>query len=169
MSNLSEGFSKTFSTPSRASPCRDFTPSFADLKHVLQSMRDAAEEAGAQIVTGDSEVVRQGAGSGVECAQTIAEAAVLPNIDTVITGRNRTTLTMADLKMYMDFNREFVEIVKAAKKAGRTIDDVGNSWKAPDRFLENGRLTPDAYQKVAGKPMSERLRANVELVWKETK
>src|SRR5262245_12819515 len=107
--------------------------------------------------------------SGVEYAQTIAKAAALPNIDTVITGHSQTTLTMADLKMYVDFNREFVEIVKAAKKAGRTIDDVGNSWKAPGRFIENGYLTPDAYQRIAGKPMSERLRANVEVVWKETK
>jgi cyclase len=108
-------------------------------------------------------------GSGVEYAQTIAKAAALPNIDTVITGHNQTTLTMADLKMYIDFNREFVEMVKAAKKAGRTIDDVVNSWKPPERFLQNGYLTPDAYQRVAGKPMSERLRANVEVVWKETK
>jgi cyclase len=108
-------------------------------------------------------------GSGVEYAQTLAEAAALPNIDTVITGHNQTTLTMADLKMYMDFNREFVEIVKAAKKAGRTIDDIVNSWKVPERFLENGYLTPDAYHRIAGKPMSERLRANVEVVWKETK
>src|SRR5215475_12016150 len=98
-------------------------------------------------------------GSGVEYAQTIAKAAALPNIDTVITGHNQTTLTMADLKMYIDFNRDFVEMVKAAKKAGRTIDDVVNSWQVPERFLQNGYLTPDAYQRVAGKPMSERLRA----------
>ena len=107
-------------------------------------------------------------GSGVEYAQTIAKAAALPNIDTVITGHNQTTLTMADLKMYMDFNREFVEIVKSAKKAGRTIDDVVNSWKVPERFLENGYMTPDAYQRVTGRPISERLRANVEVVWNET-
>src|SRR5262249_16356480 len=57
-------------------------------------------------------------GSGVEYAQTIAKAAALPNIDTIITGHSQTTMTMADLKLYIDFNREFVEMVKAAKKAG---------------------------------------------------
>lgn len=106
-------------------------------------------------------------GSGVEYARTIAKALALPNINTVITGHNQTTLTMADLKMYLEFNREFVETVKAAKKAGRSIDDVVNSWKVPERFLENGYLTPDAYQKIAGRPLSDRLRANVEVVWKE--
>jgi cyclase len=107
-------------------------------------------------------------GSGVEYAETLAKAAALPNIDIVITGHSQTTMTMADLKMYQDFNREFVELVKAAKKAGQTIDDVVNGWKVPERFLENGYLTPDAYQKIAGKQMSERLRANVEVIWKET-
>ena len=38
-------------------------------------------------------------GSGVEYADTIAKAAALPNIDTVITGHANTTLTMADVKI----------------------------------------------------------------------
>jgi cyclase len=61
-------------------------------------------------------------GSGVEYPQTIAKAAAtLKNIDTVITGHTPTTLTMADLKTYADFTREFVHTVQAAKKAGRTV------------------------------------------------
>jgi hypothetical protein len=76
---------------------------------------------------------------------------------------------MADLKLYGDFNREFVEIVQAAKKGGHTIDDVVNSWKAPERFLKDGYMTPDEYRRLAGLPMSARLRANVEVIWNETK
>lgn len=108
-------------------------------------------------------------GSGVEYPQTIAKAAALPQIDTVITGHNRTALTMADLKLYADFNREFVQEVQAAKKAGRTINDVVNSWKVPERFLKGGYMSPDEYQRLAGLPMSARLRANVEVIWNETK
>lgn len=108
-------------------------------------------------------------GSGVEYPQTLSKAAALPNIDTVITGHNETTLTMADLKMYADFNREFVQAVQAAKKAGQTIDDVVNSWKAPERFLKDGYMTPDEYQRLSRQPMTVRLRANVEVVWNETK
>ncbi|HKX31699.1 MAG TPA: MBL fold metallo-hydrolase [Blastocatellia bacterium] len=108
-------------------------------------------------------------GSGIGYPQAIAKAAALPDVETVITGHSQTILTMADLKLYGDFNREFVEFVQAAKKAGRTIDDVVNSWKVPERFLKDGYLTPEAYQKLTRQPISNRLRANAEIVWKETK
>src|SRR5262245_20126487 len=112
-------------------------------------------------------------GSGVEYPHTIAKAvAALKNIDTVITGHNPTTLTMADLKTYGDFTREFVQTVQAVKKAGRTIDDVINSWKTPERFQKDGYLTPDEIQQLTRWTLSAqaaRLRANVEVVWNETK
>jgi cyclase len=108
-------------------------------------------------------------GSAVEYAQTLARAAALPNIDTVITGHAQTTLTLDDLKVYVDFNREFVRAVQAAKKTGQTIDDVVNSWKTGERFLKDGYMTAEEYQRVARQPMAVRLRANVEAVWNETK
>jgi cyclase len=108
-------------------------------------------------------------GSGVEYPRTLAKAAALPNIDTVITGHYQTTLTMADLKTYQAFIREFVEAVRAAKKAGRTIDDVVNSWSVPERFLKDGYTTPEEYQRLSRQPMAVRLRANVEVIWRETK
>jgi cyclase len=108
-------------------------------------------------------------GSGVEYPQTLAKAAALPNVETVITGHYQTTLTMGDLKMYGDFVREFVETVQAARKAGRTIDDVVNSWSVPERFLKSGYLTPEEYQRLSRQPMTLRLRANVEVIWSETK
>jgi len=112
-------------------------------------------------------------GSGVEYPQTIAKAvAALKNIDTVITGHSQTTMTMADLKTYGDFTREFVQTAQAAKKAGRTIDDVVNSWKPPERFQKEGYLTPEESQKLSRQPIAAqvaRLRANVEVVWNETK
>ncbi len=60
-------------------------------------------------------------------------------------------------------------ITQAAKKAGRTIDDVVNSWKTPERFLKDGHMTPDEYQRLAGQPISARLRSNAEVIWNETK
>jgi cyclase len=112
-------------------------------------------------------------GSGVEYPKTIAKAAAtLKNIDTVITGHTPTTLTIADLKTYADFTREFVQTVQAAKKAGRTIDDVVNSWKTPERFQKVGYLTPEELQKLSRQPLAAqtaRLRANVEVIWNETR
>jgi glyoxylase-like metal-dependent hydrolase (beta-lactamase superfamily II) len=96
-------------------------------------------------------------GSGLEFADTIAKAAALPNIDTVITGHAATTMTMADVKEYSEFNRAFVDAVRAARKSGQTIDDVVKTWKVPERFLKAG------YQQ----PAEARLRSNAEVVWKE--
>ena len=97
-------------------------------------------------------------GSGVEYADTIAKAAALPNIDTVITGHANTTLTMADVKQYADYNRAFVEHVRAAKKAGQTVEQA-SGWKVPEQFLKNGYT----------QPMPDALRSNVQVVWNEIK
>ena len=96
-------------------------------------------------------------GSGVAYADTIAKAASVPNIDTVITGHNQTVVTTADVQMYSEFVRDFVTAVRAAKKGGQSIDDVVNSWKLPDRYLQAGYAQPPA----------ARLRPNVEVLWKE--
>ncbi len=95
-------------------------------------------------------------GSAVAYADTLSKAAALPNIDIVVTGHS-PNMTMADLKEYADFNRDFVQTVQAAKKAGRTIDEVVGTWKIPERF------------KGYAQPMPERLKPNVEVVWMETK
>jgi hypothetical protein len=79
---------------------------------------------------------------------------------------------MADLKTYSEFTREFVQTVHASKKAGRTIDDVVNSWKTPERFQKEGYLTPDQIQQITRQPLASqtaRLRANVEVIWNETR
>jgi cyclase len=100
-------------------------------------------------------------GSGAEYPQTIAKAvAALPSIETVITGHYPTTLTMADLKTYGDFTREFVQAVQAARKAGGTIDDFVGTWKTPERFLKEGYV-----QATHLRP----LRPDVEVVWNETR
>jgi glyoxylase-like metal-dependent hydrolase (beta-lactamase superfamily II) len=95
-------------------------------------------------------------GSGVEYPKTIAKAAKLKNIDIVITGHS-PNMTMADLEEYGEFNGEFVKAVQAAKKAGKTVDEVVATWKVPERF------------KGYPQPMPNRLKPNVEVVWNETK
>lgn len=108
-------------------------------------------------------------GSGVDYPGTIAKAAALTDIDTVITGHNATTLTMHDLKTYGEFIGEFVQTVQAAKKAGKTIDDVVNSWTVSERFLKEGYRTPEEHEKLTRQPMSARVRANAEVIWSEAK
>ena len=97
-------------------------------------------------------------GSGVQYADTLAKAAALANIDTVITGHANTTMTMADVKGYADFTRAFVDHVRAARKAGQTAEQALN-WKVPEQFLKNGYT----------QPMPDALRSNVQVVWNEIK
>jgi cyclase len=72
-------------------------------------------------------------GSGVAIADTLEKAANVKAVDLYITGHS-TVMTPADLKEYIQFNREFLADVRAAKKAGRSIDEVANSWKLPDKY-----------------------------------
>jgi glyoxylase-like metal-dependent hydrolase (beta-lactamase superfamily II) len=99
--------------------------------------------------------------SGVEYPRTIAKAvATLTGVDTIVTGHYPGTLTMADLKTYGEFVREFVDAVQAAKKSGRTIDDFVNSWKLPARYLNDGY---NDFSKLRS------IRPDVEAIWNETK
>ena len=54
----------------------------------------------------------------------------LKNVDTLINGHNPTTTTMADLKTQGEFIQDFVTFVQAAKKGGKTVDDVVAAAKA---------------------------------------
>ncbi len=66
-------------------------------------------------------------------------------------------MTMADLSEYAEFNKEFMRDVQAAKKAGKSVDDVAASWKTPAKY------------KGYAAPAPARLKANVQIVFDETK
>jgi len=96
-------------------------------------------------------------GSGVEIGKTLAKAADgVKNVDQIITGHS-TVMTVADLKDYAAFNNDFAAAVQAAKKAGKTPDEVASSWKIPAKYTGYAE------------PAAARLRANVQVVWDETK
>ena len=97
-------------------------------------------------------------GSGIEIGKTLAKAAdgVSKSVDQIITGHS-TVMTVADLRQYAEFNNEFAAAVQAAKKAGKTPDEVAASWKIPTKYTGYGE------------PQAARLRANVQVVWDETK
>jgi glyoxylase-like metal-dependent hydrolase (beta-lactamase superfamily II) len=100
-------------------------------------------------------------GSGVMIGDSLAKAAKsLKNIDTVITGHS-TTMTMADLAEYAEFNKEFMRDMQAAKKAGKSVDDAASSWKMPEKY--KGYTAPTAPAAMT------RLKANAQIVFDETK
>jgi len=94
-------------------------------------------------------------GTGVGYADTLGKAAsfIAKNADMIVNGHNATTTTLADLKDYMQFIRGYVGEVQAAKKAGRSVDEVANSWKPPAGYTAQ----------------PARVRSNTQLVFNETR
>ena len=80
-------------------------------------------------------------GSAVKYSATIAKAAAVSGVDTVINGHNATTTTPADLKLYSEFIADFVKFAQDAKKSGKTVEDVVSSWKVPAKYT--GYATPN--------------------------
>jgi cyclase len=97
-------------------------------------------------------------GSGVEIGKTLDRAAkeVRTKVDTVITGHS-TVMSVADLQEYAAFNDDFRDTVQAGKKAGKTVDEVFAAYKIPEKF------------KGYAAPAEARLKANIQVVFDETK
>lgn len=73
-------------------------------------------------------------GSGLEWGNTLAKVhAGIKNVDAIITGHS-TLMSMDDLKMHSDFLRDLAAAVRDAKKGGKTVDDVANTWTIPAKY-----------------------------------
>jgi glyoxylase-like metal-dependent hydrolase (beta-lactamase superfamily II) len=102
-------------------------------------------------------------GSGLEIGNTLAKAhSGVKGVESIITGHS-TVMTMADLKEYADFNREFAQFVQEGKKAGRSPSQIAEGWKLPDKY-KGYASTLDK----EGKPIP-RILTNVEVIFDEIK
>jgi cyclase len=108
---------------------------------------------------------RNSGGSGVAYSSTLAKAAAVTGVDTIINGHNTTTTTPADLRLYSEFIADFVTFVQDAKKAGKTVDEVVNTWKTPAKYTGYAEPTDDA-QRTA---RANRIKADAQVIWDETK
>ena len=72
-------------------------------------------------------------GSAVDYANTLAKAASIKNIDTIITGHS-PMMKPADLREYATFNSDFVTWVRGEIKAGKSVDAAAAEYKIPDRY-----------------------------------
>jgi glyoxylase-like metal-dependent hydrolase (beta-lactamase superfamily II) len=94
-------------------------------------------------------------GSGVEYGETLKKTHDgAPNVDAIITGHS-TMMTRKDLQQYSEFLQEFVDAVRAGKKAGQTADQLAASWKVPAKYTGYAE------------PQATRLRLNIEIILKE--
>jgi glyoxylase-like metal-dependent hydrolase (beta-lactamase superfamily II) len=93
---------------------------------------------------------RNAGGSGVEFPQTLAKAVNgVKNVDTIITGHAPATMTMADLRTYSEFMRDFVAAVSEARKTGKSVDDVVATWKTPAKYTDYAAPQPASVRNAA--------------------
>ena len=83
-------------------------------------------------------------GSGRDYPQTLSKAASeLKDVDIIVTGHSDRTMTMADLKEYAAFNRDFLSWVESAMTAGKSAEQAANEYKVPDQYKGyNANLPP---------------------------
>ena len=96
-------------------------------------------------------------GSGVAIPDTLQKAYdTVKDAEVIVTGHS-SEMTRADLKEYADFNRDFLNDMRAAKKAGKSVDEVASTWKMPAQYA-GYMLGPE-----------NRLKANVQVIYDELK
>jgi len=67
--------------------------------------------------------------------------------------------------LYSEFIADFVTFVQAAKKAGKTIDDVVNTWQTPAKYT--GYTVPTTDEQRTAR--ANRIRSDAQVIWDETK
>jgi glyoxylase-like metal-dependent hydrolase (beta-lactamase superfamily II) len=96
-------------------------------------------------------------GSGLEIGETLAKAAAgLGNVEAIITGHS-TPMTLADLREFAEFNREFAAAVQAAEKAGQTAAQFAAAYKIPAKYAGYAE------------PQTARVQANAQVIFDETR
>ena len=94
-------------------------------------------------------------GSGVDFPGTLRNAhRTLTEVDTYITGHS-TQMAPDDLAEFADYVATFVEDVRAAKQAGRSVEEFAGSWMPPARFSGYDAAT------------EQRLQANAQIIYDE--
>jgi len=74
-------------------------------------------------------------GSGLLYAETVERAVKgLTGVDAIINGHTDAQTTVADLREYAAFLREFIAGARAAKAAGKTAAQFAAEWKTPATF-----------------------------------
>ena len=94
-------------------------------------------------------------GSGLEIADSVmkAHAALNKRADRIVTG-HAGVVTFDDLRKWGDFNRDFANMVREGKKAGKSVEEIAKSWTPPAGFTT---------------PQGPRLQGNVNTVYNEIK
>lgn len=73
-------------------------------------------------------------GSGLDIGNSLTKGAdSVRNVDTIITG-HAGQMTMADLREYAQFNKDFLEFVRAGVAAGKSPEAIAAEYKVPAKY-----------------------------------
>jgi cyclase len=100
-------------------------------------------------------------GTGVGYTATLTKAADFAdknNVQTIVSGHFNTMTTRADLREFIQYVGDFVKFAQDGKRSGKSVDEVTAAWKTPAKYA--------GYEAM---PIPFRVKANVELIYKETK
>lgn len=91
-------------------------------------------------------------GSTLYYADTLDKAhAGIRNVDTIINGHSQTTTTWDDLKVFAEFNRDFLVWAQAQLKAGKTPEQAAAEWKLPEKYQGYSPNAPTLFGGIAGR------------------
>ena len=86
-------------------------------------------------------------GSGVAIPETLQRAHdTIENVETIITGHS-TQATWADLNEWAAFNRDFLEMVRAGRSAGKTVDEIADAWTMPAAYVGYDPPDPESVRR----------------------
>ena len=75
-------------------------------------------------------------GSVLRYPDTLRKAhAGIRNVDTIINGHMPTQTTWDDLRIFAEFNQDFLTWAQAQIKAGKTPDQAATEWKVPEKYV----------------------------------
>jgi glyoxylase-like metal-dependent hydrolase (beta-lactamase superfamily II) len=89
----------------------------------------------------------------------------IAGVDTIINGHNDTTTTWDDLRVFAEFNQDFLTWARAQLQAGRTPEQAAADWKLPEKYQGYAPEVSQLFGGVAGrlKLLADELRAAGEL------
>lgn len=78
-------------------------------------------------------------GSVLHVADTLQKAHDgIKGVDRIINGHMPTQTTWADLRLFVDFNRDFLRWAQAELKAGKSPEEAAPGWQAPQKYIDAG-------------------------------
>jgi glyoxylase-like metal-dependent hydrolase (beta-lactamase superfamily II) len=75
----------------------------------------------------------------------------IKNVDTIINGHTPANTTWADLKEFIDFNKDFLTWAQGELKAGKTPEAAAAAWKVPEKYTGYSATVSPLFGGVAGR------------------